>query len=67
MSVPTEDQLLTAEEVARFLKVPLSWVYERCRARPSDQLPHFKLGKYLRFKKSDLLHYMEKLRRGDSR
>ena len=27
-----EDELLTAAEVAQFLRVPLSWVYERCRA-----------------------------------
>lgn len=63
MSLPIEDELLTAEEVAQFLKVPLSWVYERSRQRSSDPLPHVKLGKYLRFYKSDLLDYMEKLRR----
>jgi excisionase family DNA binding protein len=61
--LPIEDELLTAKEVAQFLKVPLSWVYERCRQRSSDRLPHVKLGKYLRFYKSDLLDYMDKLRR----
>ncbi len=66
MVVPTGDELLTVEEVAQLLKVPLSWVYERCRERASDPLPHIKLGKYLRFSKSDLLLYLEKWRRGDS-
>ncbi len=65
MVVPTDDELLTVEEVAQFLKVPRSWVYERCRPRTSHSLPHIKLGKYLRFSKSDLLHYLEKLRQGD--
>jgi excisionase family DNA binding protein len=64
--IQIEDELLTVREVARLLKVPPSWVYERCRERSSDPLPHLKLGKYLRFYKSELLHYMEKLRRGSS-
>ena len=62
-----EDDLLTAAEVAQFLRVPLSWVYERCRVGAIDPLPHLKLGKYLRFRKADLLAYMNCLRRGDSR
>jgi excisionase family DNA binding protein len=64
MSVQIKDELLTAEEVAQFFKVPLSRVYERCRERSADPLPHVKLGKYLRFYKSELVHYMERFRRG---
>lgn len=67
MVVHTDDELLTVEEVAGLLKVPTSWVYERCRGCASDPLPHVKLGKYLRFRKSDLLRYLEKWQRGDSR
>jgi excisionase family DNA binding protein len=55
MVVHTDDELLTVEEVAQLLKVPTSWVYERCRECASDPLPHIQLGKYLRFHKSDLL------------
>ncbi len=62
-----EDELLTAAEVAQFLRVPLSWVYERCRVGAIDPLPHLKLGKYLRFRKTDLLAFVNSLRRGDSR
>ena len=29
------------EELARYLNVPKTWIY--------DRIPHFKLGKYLRF------------------
>ena len=64
MVVPSDDELLTVEEVAQLLKVPASWVYEHCRERGSDPLPHVKLGKYLRFSRSDLTRYLEKLRRG---
>ena len=62
-----EDELLTAAEVAQFLRVPLSWVYERCRVGAIDPLPHLKLGKYLRFRKTDLLVFVNGLRRGDPR
>ncbi len=62
-----DSELLTVNEVASLFRVPTSWVYERCREGASNPLPHLKLGKYLRFSKSDLLEYMENLRRGDSK
>ena len=43
------NSLLTPREIAAFLKVPVSWVYERTRRPGIEQLPHVKLGKYLRF------------------
>jgi len=56
------DALLTASEVAQLLKVPVSWVYERTRGRGFDRLPHFKLGKYLRFSKKEILDWLDKER-----
>jgi hypothetical protein len=41
--------LMTVEETARVLHVPISWVYERTRRRGKERIPHMKLGKYLRF------------------
>ena len=44
--------LLTPEELAQRLKVPVGWVREKVRARKqgtAPRLPHFKAGKYLRF------------------
>ena len=49
MNLPNFEELLTVSDVARLLKVPVSWVYERTRRRGIEQLPHFKLGKYVRF------------------
>ena len=63
MSAHNDDELLTVKEVAELLKVPTSWVYERCRASAQDPVPHVKLGKYLRFYRSDLIRYLENLRR----
>src|SRR5262245_58070166 len=45
-------ELLTVADVAALLKVSRSWVYEHTRSRGvprSDQLPHIKIGKYVRF------------------
>ena len=58
------DELLTVDDVAAFLRVPKSWVYERTRRRGIERLPHVKLGKYLRFRLSEVAAYLEKLRRG---
>jgi excisionase family DNA binding protein len=56
--------LLTVEEVATLLQVPISWVYERTRARSIERIPGFRLGKYWRFRESDLLGWIERQRVG---
>jgi Helix-turn-helix domain len=55
--------LLTVEEVACLLHVPVSWVYERSRRRGPEQLPHFKIGKYLRFEVRALTDFIQRQRR----
>jgi excisionase family DNA binding protein len=57
-----DNDLLTVAEVARLLKVPTSWVYERTRRRGLDRLPHFKLGKYLRFSEREIVAWLERIR-----
>jgi excisionase family DNA binding protein len=44
-------QLIGVEEVAKKLGVPVSWVKEHCRPRTpkQKQIPHVKLGRYVRF------------------
>ena len=56
-------RLLTVNEVAEILQVPVSWVYEHTRGRSLDQLPYLKIGKYLRFRLPDIEQYLEQLRR----
>jgi excisionase family DNA binding protein len=48
------EKLLTVGEVAELLKVPRSWIYERTRRDGPEIIPHFKVGKYLRFRPRDL-------------
>jgi excisionase family DNA binding protein len=54
--------LLTVEEVAELLSVPVSWVYERTRKRGVDRIPGFRLGKYWRFREADVLVWIERQR-----
>jgi len=54
-----DEQLCTIEEIAELLNVPVSWVYGRTRSRTVDRLPGFRLGKYWRFRKSDVLAWLE--------
>ena len=56
-------RLLAVGEVAELLHVPASWVYERTRRRGKEQLPHLKLGKYLRFEEKAVREFLERLRR----
>jgi excisionase family DNA binding protein len=42
--------LLTADEVARILRVPKSWVYSHL-----SEIPIIRLGRYVRFRRSDVV------------
>jgi predicted DNA-binding transcriptional regulator AlpA len=57
-----ERSLLTVHEVAALLQVPVSWVYERTRRHGPGQLPHFKIGKYLRFEEHAMLDFIQRQR-----
>lgn len=50
------DAILTVQEVADMLKVPKSSVYEWTRFRTHQRvpLPHRKVGKYLRFLRTEI-------------
>jgi excisionase family DNA binding protein len=58
----SEHDLLTVQEVAEILKVPVSWVYERTRRRGADRMPGFRLGKYWRFREADVFAWLERQR-----
>jgi excisionase family DNA binding protein len=47
------------KEASALLNVPESWIYQHVRGRAEDKLPHFKLGKYLRFSVQALTRWLE--------
>jgi excisionase family DNA binding protein len=58
------NRLLTVNEVAELLHVPVSWVYGRMRRRCTERLPGFRLGKYWRFSKLEVLAWVASQRGG---
>jgi excisionase family DNA binding protein len=50
--------LLTAEQVARVLGVPRSWVYEQSRA---GRIPTVRLGRYRRYRREAIEAWLEEL------
>ena len=52
--VPAAHVLLTADEVAEILRVPRSWIYSHL-----DQLPTVRLGRYVRFKRSEIYLFLD--------
>src|SRR2546425_6679386 len=60
------NHLLTVHEVAELLQVPVSWVYGRTRKRSLERIPGYRLGKYWRFRQTEVMAWVESQRR-DSR
>ena len=52
--------LLTPEEAAALLRVPVSWMYQHTRRRSLDRIPFIKVGHYVRFREEDLLGYINR-------
>jgi excisionase family DNA binding protein len=42
-------KLWKIEELAEYLGVPRPWIYDRTQEHFTERIPHYKLGKYLRF------------------
>jgi excisionase family DNA binding protein len=54
--IPTADPLLTVEEVADLLQVRTRWVYQHAQ---TGELPSVRIGKYVRFHRSDLAAFLD--------
>ena len=52
-----KQSLIGIKEMAVKLKVPVSWLYSRTR---TNKIPHYKLGKYVRFDESDVFEWLKK-------
>ena len=51
-------KLITPEELADWLKVPLSWIYDRTRRAGPERIPVYKIGRYLRFSIPEIEDYL---------
>jgi len=53
--------ILTPQELAKRLKVPLSWVYKQSAKRGPEAIPVLRCGMYLRFSWPDVCAWMRSL------
>lgn len=60
------EELLTVEELAAYLKVHESRIYQWTREKGSNAIPNIKTGKYYRFRVSDVIPWIEKRYKKDS-
>jgi len=49
--------LIDIQEMAQKINVPVSWLYSRTR---TGEIPHFKIGKYVRFDPEKVMQWIEK-------
>jgi excisionase family DNA binding protein len=50
------DEILNVEELANYLKVKPPWVYRKIY---TGEIPHYKVGKYPRFRKSKIDEWLD--------
>jgi excisionase family DNA binding protein len=62
MSTQSQCELMTVQQVAELLQVPVSWVYGRLRKRSLERLPGYRLGKYWRFDREEVLLWVAQQR-----
>ena len=48
--------LISIKEMAKILDVPVSWLYSRTR---TNEIPHFKVGKYVKFSPEAVLQWIQ--------
>jgi excisionase family DNA binding protein len=54
-------EMLTAEEVGRWLRMTPAWVWAQTRA---NNIPHVRLGRYVRYRRSAVKAWMTEIERG---
>lgn len=57
--------LITPEELAKELRVPLSRVYQETRKRGPDAIPCVRIGKYCRFSLPAVMQWLERRQTGN--
>ena len=55
-TAPTVDQILDTDGLATYLAVDISWIYKQVQRKA---IPYYKVGKYIRFKKSAIDRWLE--------
>ena len=59
-----DDAIFDVDELAKYLKVKKHWVYDNVH---SKAIPHYKVGKYPRFRKTKIDEWLDKREKGNSK
>jgi excisionase family DNA binding protein len=57
----SDDEVITADEVAALLRMTPAWVYSETRR---NRIPHMRLGRYFRYRRSTIEAWMAELEAG---
>jgi len=57
--------LVTPQELAEMLRVPVSWIYQRTRLG-QEAIPHLRVGRYVRFDPQQVIAFLEAKGKGGS-
>jgi excisionase family DNA binding protein len=58
------DTIFDVESLAQYITVKEQWIYEKVH---NNEIPHYKVGKYLRFRKSKIDEWLKKMERGNGK
>ena len=61
MNIMEQMRLVSVQEMAQILSVPVSWIYQRT-CQGLEAIPHVKLGKYLRFEPQVVIEFFKNKR-----
>jgi excisionase family DNA binding protein len=51
-----DDDWFTPAELAAWLKITTDWIYDACQ---KQSIPHYRIGRKVRFSRSQLLEWLE--------
>ena len=51
-----DQNLISINEMAKKLDVPVSWLYSRTR---TNDIPHYKVGKYVKFEPDEVWNWLK--------
>jgi excisionase family DNA binding protein len=53
------EKLLSVNELSKYLGVPKSWIYSRTREVGPGAIPRLMVGKYIKFRLSEVMAWLE--------
>jgi hypothetical protein len=59
-TVPVNEPILDIDDLAGELRIKKSWLYSQTRLKGADTIPVVRVGKYLRFFKSQVLEWLQR-------